>query len=80
MTRQNLIEETISKIQKLPDVKIMQVNDFVEFLLSKINDKVIVEGIQKLISDSKTFEFLNDEEDIYTIKDIKEKYGKKQSK
>lgn len=77
MNRQVLIEDTISKISRLPDVKIKEVNDFVEFLLSKIDDKIISEGIKELISDSKAFEFLKDEEDLYTVNDLKEKYHKK---
>lgn len=76
MDRHVLIENTIKKIEQLPDIKIKEVDDFVEFLLGKIDDKIIVEGIQKLTSDSKTFEFLKDEEDLYTVNDVREKYGK----
>jgi hypothetical protein len=76
MDRQALIENTIRKIEQLPDIKIIEVDNFAEFLLSKIDDKIIVEGIQKLASDSKAFEFLKDEEDLYTVNDIKEKYPK----
>lgn len=74
MTRQVLIENAIDKIKQLPDVKIKEVNDFVEFLLSKIDDKIITDGIQKLISDSKSFEYLKDDEDLYTVNDLKERY------
>lgn len=31
-------------------------------------------GIQKLVSESDAFSFLNDEEDIYTANDLKDKY------
>ncbi len=44
------------------------------FLLSKIDDNIIIEGIQKLTSDSKSFDFLNDEEDLYNEEDLKERY------
>lgn len=76
MDRQILIEKTIKKIEQLPDVKIKEVDDFIDFLLGKIDDKIINDGMQKLISNSKAFEFLNDEEDLYTVNDVKEKYGK----
>jgi len=76
MNREVLIKNTIKKIEQLPDIKIKEVEDFAEFLLSKVDDKILVEGIQKLASDSKAFEFLKDEEDIYTVNDIKEKYVK----
>ena len=71
MTRQILIESIISKITQLPDIRIKEVNDFADFLLSKIDDKIILEGNQKMITDSKTFAFLQDEEDLYTVEDLK---------
>ncbi|MCL5028773.1 MAG: hypothetical protein M1480_07105 [Bacteroidetes bacterium] len=74
MNREVLIDDTLNKLRQLPEVKIKEVNDFAEFLLSKIDDKIVLEGIQKLISDSKSFDFLKDEEDLYTVNDLKEKY------
>lgn len=74
MTRQLLIDNTINKIRQLPDIRIKEVNDFADFLLSKIDDKFILEGNQKMIIDSKSFAFLKDEEDLYTVEDLKEKY------
>jgi hypothetical protein len=72
MDRQTLIESTIDKISQLPDIKINEVNDFVDFLLSKIDNNIIREGIQKLTSDSKSYDFLKDEEDLYSVNDLKE--------
>lgn len=74
MNRKVLIEDTIEKIQQLPDTKIQQLNDFVDFLLSRIDDQLLIEGIQKLTSESKSFEYLMDEEDLYSVNDLKEKY------
>lgn len=74
MERKALIENIISKINQLPDIKIKEVNDFTEFLLSKIDDTIIQEGIHKMVSDSKSFDYLNAEEDLYTVKDLKERY------
>ena len=74
MNRQVLIDNTINKIKQLPDMKIKEVNDFTDFLLSKIDDKIIQEGIQKMVSDSKSFDFLKHEEDLYTVNDLKERY------
>ena len=74
MDRKDLIDNVINKIKLLPDIKISEVNDFADFLLSKIDDKITLEGIQKLTSDSKAFYFLNDEENLYTVNDLKEKY------
>jgi hypothetical protein len=74
MNRSILIKETIDRIHQLPDIKIQEINDFAEFLLSKIDDKILLEGIQKLASDSKSFEYLKNEEDLYSVNDLKEKY------
>lgn len=74
MNRRILIDNVISKIRMLPDYKIRELNDFADFLLSRIDEKITVQGIQKLATDSKTFEFLKDEEDLYTINDLKERY------
>ncbi len=74
MERSLLIKETIEKIRQLPEDRIQEINDFAEFLLRKIDDRILIEGIQKLTSDSKSFEYLNKEEDLYTVNDIIEKY------
>ncbi len=67
-----MIENIVEKIGHLPDEKIKEVNDFTEFLLSKIEDRLITQGITKLTSDSGSFNFLEYEEDLYTVKDLKE--------
>lgn len=74
MTRQVLIQRTIDNLSKLPDQKLKEVSDFAEFLLSKLEDRLLTEGIQKLATNSESFQFLEDEEDLYTEADLKEKY------
>ncbi len=64
MNKQVLIDITIDKIRQLPDIKIKEANDFTDFLLSKIDDKIIQEEIQKIISESKSFDYLKDQEDL----------------
>jgi len=74
MDRQVLIDNAVNKISQLPDTKIQEITDFAEFLLSKIDDRIISENIQKLSSDSKSFEYLKDEDDLYDVNDLKERY------
>jgi hypothetical protein len=74
MTKQTLIERTLENLSKLPEQKIKEVSDFAEFLLSKMDDKVITNGIKELVVKSKSFDFLEEEEDLYTEEDLKEKY------
>ncbi len=74
MTREILIKKTIDNLTKLPDQKLKEVSDFAEFLLSRIENQLLTEGIQKLVSDTKAFKFLEDEENLYSVNDLKEKY------
>ena len=74
MNRDALIEQTIEKLHQLPESKIQEVNDFACFLLSKIDDVILQKGIQKLTSDSKSFDYLKNEEDLYSVNDLKERY------
>lgn len=71
MNREILFKEMIDKIQLLPDSELQEVSDFADFLLSKNEDKILLDGIQKLTSDSKTFEYLKDEEDLYSVNDCR---------
>ena len=43
--------------------------------MRRFEDSQITEGIQILISNSKTFNFLNDDEDLYSDKDLKQEYN-----
>lgn len=74
MKREILLKKTIKNLNKLPDQSLQEISDFSEFLLMKIENKIITENIQKLVSDSKSFTFLEDEEDLYSVNDLKEKY------
>jgi len=74
MNRDLLIKKAIVNIQKLPDSKIVEVSDFIEFALSKIDENLIAESISKIAADSKTFSYLNDEPDLYSVSDLKEQY------
>jgi hypothetical protein len=74
MNRIQLIDETLQKLNKLPDDKIQEINNYAELLLSKIDDQILIEGIAVLTAKSKTFEFLNEEEELYTVNDVIESY------
>lgn len=77
MTNAQLVNKTILNIQKLPLNKVQEVNDFVEFLLNKIDDQIITEGIKSMVQDSKTFQFLEDEPDLYSVNDLKIRFDEK---
>lgn len=75
MTRQAIIDKTIQMINQLPDDKVIEIVDFAEFIIKKYEDQLLVNAIQQLNSESKSFGFLNEDEDLYTVSDIKEKYN-----
>ena len=69
MDRQIVIEKTIKYLNLLPENKAEEVLDYIEYLYNKTEDALLTEGITRLAAQSKSFEFLNDEEDIYTLED-----------
>jgi hypothetical protein len=74
MTREKLIAHTIENLSKLSDENLREVSDYAEFLLNKIEEKDLTKGILQLADKSTSFKFLEDEEDLYSIGDLKEVY------
>jgi hypothetical protein len=74
MTREAIIQKTVKTLSKLPAEKAIEVSDFADYILNKYEEHKLQNGIQKLVEQSRSFQFLNDDEDLYTIDDIKEKY------
>ena len=74
MTRNTLINLTINTLSRLPRDKIEQVNDFAEYILKKHKEEGLQKGIENLTVHSGSFDFLNDEEELYSYKDLKERY------
>ena len=75
MTRQAIIERTVNVINQLPDEKAQEISDFAEFIIKRYEEVQLTVGIQKLSGQGSTFNFLNEEEDIYSIADLKEVYN-----
>ena len=74
MERDALLQKTMEGLTKLPDPKLQEASEFVDFLLSRIENRILTEGIQHLISDSSSFSFLEEDRVIYQISDLKERY------
>ena len=75
MTRQAIIERTIKAINQLPEDKAEEISDFADFVIKKFEENRITKTIQQLASKSQSFNFLNNEEDLYSSNDLKEKYN-----
>ena len=73
MTKQIIIERTLKAINMLSLEKAEEISNFADFLIKKYEEKTLTDNIQQLISNSETFDFLNEDEDLYSVKDIKEK-------
>ena len=73
MAEKTLINRTLTTLSKLPPDKVKEVSDFADYILKKYDEQILRRGIEKLIGDSKAFAFLSQEEDIYTVEDLKEK-------
>ena len=77
MSKQELIDKTVAALLQLPADKVAEVSDFTDFILQRNEDIQIVEGIEKLASESKSYKFLEEEEDLYTLNDVKAPYNGK---
>ncbi len=75
MTKQRIIERTVRAINQLPEEKAQEISDFVDFVAKRYEEQSLSQGIQKLISESHAFDFLNNEEDLYSEADLKEVYN-----
>ena len=75
MTRKAIIERTIKAINQLPEEKAEQISDFADFLAKRYEENLLMKGIQTIAAKSQTFDFLNNEEEIYSVADLKEIYN-----
>ena len=75
MTKETLIQRTLTALSKLPMEKANEIADFADYILKKYDEEVIQKGIEKLVEKSKAYDFLKDDENLYTVADLKEKYG-----
>lgn len=74
MNKQGLINRTVETLERLPEDKIHEIADFADFVLKKYEEQILQKGIDTIISESDSFAFLNDEEDLYDENDLKERY------
>ena len=75
MDKRSIIERTIKAINQLPADKAEEISVFADFLIKRYEEQTMTEGIQKLTAESQAFDFLKDEDDLYTEDDVKENYN-----
>jgi len=60
----------------LPQDKAEEILDFADFIIKRYEEQRLTDDIQQLTSTSQAFAFLNkEEEDIYSVADLKEVYN-----
>ena len=74
MERDVLMRKTVRNIERLSTGRIQEVNNFVEFMLRKSNNALIIEDLQQLSSESHTYDFLSNEPELYSVNDLKVKF------
>ncbi|MFA5518926.1 MAG: DUF2281 domain-containing protein [Spirochaetota bacterium] len=72
MERQQVIDKTIQYLKILPENKVKEALDYIEYLYNKNEDSILTEGMMRLSAESGSFDFLEDEEELYTYDNIKE--------
>jgi hypothetical protein len=76
MNKAALIQKAIDNISRLPEQQLKEINDFAEFLLSRIHNQMLSEAVSNTNLNSQSYKFLEDDTDLYTVNDLKVKYGK----
>ena len=72
MTKQLIIERTLKAINQLPDDKAEKISEFADFVFKRHEEQELSKGLQSIVSESEAFNFLNDEQEIYSVADLKE--------
>ncbi len=74
MSKKELIKQTVSQLEKLPTEKIEEVYDYAEFISKRFEESSLIKGVTTINLNSTSFAFLSDEEDLYSVKDLKERF------
>jgi hypothetical protein len=75
MIKQIMIEQTLKIFNQLPEEKVEEISNFADNVLKRYKESELLRGIQKVTSGGKAFNFLKDEEDLYTMADLKKVYN-----
>ncbi len=72
MARQTIVEKTVKVLHQLPDDKAQEISDFADFILKRYEETLLIKGFEKMATEGESFSFLKEEEDLYTVDDLKE--------
>ncbi len=75
MSKETLIAEATESLKKLPESRVILVRDYIDFLLQKSEDEISNKNVHRLNALSAVFDYLEAEEDLYTLEDLKVRYS-----
>ncbi|WP_373512546.1 hypothetical protein [Persicitalea sp.] len=75
MNKQKIIERTISAINRLPADKAEEISTFADFVSKRYEETQLGEDMRKLAMGSQVFDFLDDEEELYSEADLIEVFN-----
>jgi len=75
MSKTEILTNTIKKLNRLDERSLKEASDFVDFLLYKLSDRNLIQEIQKQAETGSSFSFLQEEEELYSTDDLKERYN-----
>ena len=75
MNRQAIIDRTVRAINQLPVDKATEISEFAEFVMRRFEESILTEQIQQISSNAHAFDLLKEEEDLYSMDDLKEVYN-----
>ncbi len=74
MGKQEILAHTIKTLEKLPKSRLIQLSEFAEFLLKQLEEEIIQKGMKQLSGEASALKFLEEEENLYSLEDLKERF------
>ena len=75
MSKKEIIEKIIIAINQLPQEKAEEISNFTDNIYNQYEDELLRAGMVVLTDESNSFEFIKNEDDVYTLADVKEIYN-----
>lgn len=70
MTRQQIIEETVDILERIPLEKLEEIRNLLNEYYARREEEIFERGFKKLSSESHSYDFLEEEDEIYTVNDL----------
>lgn len=77
MSKEAIIEKTIKAINLLPEEKAEEISNFADFISKRYEETLFTKAIHTYAEKDNAFEFLQSEDDLYSVQDLKEVYNAK---